>query len=130
MRKWLSVSFLLLLLNAAYIAAFPRPTIFYMGNVLLHVVLGLGVLALALKAQVRRPVLLISAAFGIFLIFTGATRQYHLALIFHVTTAIAGVAALIPLALRSRPAFRNAFIAALALLGLLPAGASLSNQAF
>lgn len=33
-------SFLLLLLNTAYISAFASPTVFYMGNVLLHLVLG------------------------------------------------------------------------------------------
>ncbi len=37
--KWLLA---LLLLNAAYVAALPSPTILYVGNVLLHVVLGLG----------------------------------------------------------------------------------------
>ena len=40
------VLFVVLLVNTAYIAAFASPTIFYMGNVLAHLVLGL-VLAVA-----------------------------------------------------------------------------------
>src|ERR1700688_1229494 len=101
MRKWLAVSFLLLLLNSAYVAAFAQPTIFYMGNVLLHVVLGIVVLALALRAKVRRPVLLLAAALGIFLVFSGATRQYRFVLIAHIVAAGVGLVALIPYVLRS-----------------------------
>ena len=36
LRQWTAVLFLVLLINTAYIAAFNSPTIFYMGNVLLH----------------------------------------------------------------------------------------------
>ena len=35
------VLFILLLFNTAWIAAFASPTIFYIGNVLLHIGLGL-----------------------------------------------------------------------------------------
>ena len=37
--KWLIA---LLLLNAAYVAALPSATIFYVANVLLHVIFGLA----------------------------------------------------------------------------------------
>jgi len=134
MRKWLAVGFLLLLLNTAYVAAFAQPTIFYMGNVLLHVVLGIVVFVLFVRvAQVSRAVLLVfglASALGAFLIFTGSTRQYHGVLIAHIVVAAIGLAALIPYALKSRPAFRNAYIAALALLVLLPTAAHLYNRAF
>src|SRR5690242_20720518 len=41
MRKLLLVLFFILLINSAYIGAFAFPTVFYMGNVLLHVALGI-----------------------------------------------------------------------------------------
>ena len=50
----------LLLVNSGYIAALPRATVFYMGNVALHVVLGLGLMVVAaalcqaLPARMRR----------------------------------------------------------------------------
>jgi len=37
-----AAGWLLLLINTAYIAAFPSPTLFYMGNVVLHLALGLA----------------------------------------------------------------------------------------
>src|ERR1051326_7403714 len=101
-----------------------------MGNVLLHVVLGIVVLALAFRAQVRSPALLVAAALGIFLIFTGATRQYRFVLMGHIVVAAIGLIALIPYVLRSQPAFRNAYVAALALLVLLPTATYLYNRAF
>jgi len=39
MNYWIAVLFLILLVNTAYIAAFPTATIFYMGNVLVHLAL-------------------------------------------------------------------------------------------
>ena len=45
---WMAVLFLALLVNTAYLAAFASPTIFYMGNVLLHLGLGLA-LAVGLR---------------------------------------------------------------------------------
>ena len=36
--SWMAVLFLVLLVNTAYLAAFASPTIFYMSNVLLHLV--------------------------------------------------------------------------------------------
>ena len=39
---------ILLVLNTAYVAAFASPTIFYMANVLLHVLLGIAIIPLVL----------------------------------------------------------------------------------
>src|SRR6266404_2297991 len=62
LRQWTAVLFLVLLINTAYIAAFNSPTIFYMGNVLLHLVLGV-VLTVALLFLLRQ----FPAAAGFFL---------------------------------------------------------------
>ena len=45
-RRW-SVPLLVLIVNSAYLAAFAQPSIFYMGNVLLHLGLGLALMVLA-----------------------------------------------------------------------------------
>src|SRR3954465_7079052 len=73
LAKWTAVLFVVLLVNTAYITAFASPTIFYMTNVLAHLVLGLA-LAVAFGVRLaRRPDLrpgLLPAAilFGIALI--------------------------------------------------------------
>src|SRR5258708_6425765 len=122
MRKWLAVSFLLLLVNTAYIAAFAQPTIFYMGNVLLHVVLGLALFIMFLLpvAQVSRPVFRVTAipftlatVLGLYLTITGNTRDHHPILIAHIIAAALGLAALIPFALKQGRTFRTAYITAL-----------------
>jgi hypothetical protein len=38
--RWTAVLFIVLLVNTAYIASFASPTVFYMGNVFIHLVLG------------------------------------------------------------------------------------------
>ena len=48
-----AAAWLVLLVNTAYIAAFPSPTLFYMGNVVLHLALGLA-LTLAVVRLWRR----------------------------------------------------------------------------
>jgi tetratricopeptide (TPR) repeat protein len=47
--------FVALLLNTGYVAAFASPTIFYMGNVALHLALGLALVAGGLAWYARRP---------------------------------------------------------------------------
>ena len=135
-QKWLAIGFLLLLVNTAYITAFVQPTVFYMGNVLLHVVLGVAVLALFLWSRPRRRELpaaflfSIAAALGLFLTFTGSTRQYYPVLLVHIAAAALGLAALLPYALRQAPAFRNAYVTALSILVLLPLGTRLYDAKF
>src|SRR5258706_16142861 len=53
--KWTGLLFVVLLLNTAYITAFASPTIFYMGNVLLHLLLGLVLAVMFALLLARRP---------------------------------------------------------------------------
>jgi Tfp pilus assembly protein PilF len=135
--RWIAALFLLLLVNTAYLAAFATPTVFYMANVLLHLVLGV-VLAVAGAAVLwRRPELRtgltaavalfgIALAAGLWLTFAGNVFQYRWVLWAHIASAGLGVLALFAWALsRTAPRFRRAFAAAVALLVLLPAGAEL-----
>src|SRR5580704_8373087 len=93
--KWLIA---LLLLNAAYVAALPSATIFYVANVLLHVVLGIAGVAV-LGWQWRRSPnitpLVLAAFLGGFLLAKGATTDNRYALWAHVVLAVAGLAILL-----------------------------------
>src|SRR5438045_4832616 len=90
MKRSAAIILLLLLLNSAYLAAFPSPTVFYMANALLHLVLGVA-LFVAWRQIPFLPVLLGAAACGAYLAVSGNTRPHSLALYAHVALAIASV---------------------------------------
>lgn len=130
---WSAVLFIGLLINTAYVAALPSPTIFYMGNVLLHLVLGVvltvAVLFLLREFPYAGGGFLAASALGIYLAIAGNTTPHRWALIAHIFAAAIGLAALIPFAMRQVPRFRVAFQVSLALLVLLPVGAALYRRA-
>ncbi|MBM3773539.1 MAG: tetratricopeptide repeat protein [Acidobacteria bacterium] len=134
MRRWISLRvvfalFLLLLVNSAYLAAFASPTIFYMANVLLHLVLGVVLLVPLFFLISRYPAAAgcfrVSAALGLFLAAKGNVTENRWAFWSHIAFAALGIAALIP-----HVWHRRTFRAALALLVLLPAGAAVYRRAF
>jgi tetratricopeptide (TPR) repeat protein len=113
---FLVVGFLVLLVNAAYLAAFASATPFYFTNVALH--LGLGV-ALALsfawsltRGRMRLPAdvvvglvpLAIGLAFGLAVAWFGATRPYRWLLRWHV--GFSAVGSLVLLVALARLAWR------------------------
>ncbi len=130
LMKWIAIAFLALLLNTAYIAAFASATVFYMGNVLIHLVLGV-VLAIAIvvlivkNAALRKAIapalwlFLLALLTAAYLVAAGNIREHRWAWWAHVATAAIGVAALIPYAWK-QPRFRPAFQVALAILVLFP----------
>lgn len=99
--------FVLLLLNTGYISAFATPSIFYMANVLLHLVLGLGLAGglaglLTRHRELRRPLglsavfFLITTASAIGLVWVGNLREHRWMLNAHIASSLLGVAALAP----------------------------------
>src|SRR5881409_49202 len=95
LRTLVGAGFVLLLINTGYVAAFASPTVFYMGNVLLHLVLGVAVALGAAWLFVRRPELrrgfglaglafAVATAVGIYLAVAGNVRANHGALVAHV----------------------------------------------
>ncbi len=139
LAKVAGIGLLALIVNSAYIWAFASPAIFYMGNVLLHVVLGVAVAAGALVLVRRRrdvrlapgALLAVALAAGLFLTYAGALRQYRWALVAHVAAAAAGLFALLPFVLKhAEPWFRKAFPASLALLVALPVAARVYQRIF
>ncbi len=106
----------LLVANSGYLAAFATPSLFYMSNVLLHMVLGLALLGLLLFTSRRLLVVFLPAgAIGIFLMVAGATRPNRWALYAHI------VAAALAALFAASAIRRRAYTALLAAAVLLPA---------
>src|SRR4249920_494392 len=95
-RDWLAPAFVALLVNSAYLAAAPSATLFYYGNVGLHVALGaVVVIAAGFRLVARRwrlpgtalagvAVAGAGAAAGVVLVIVGATRQHQSLLVAHI----------------------------------------------
>jgi tetratricopeptide (TPR) repeat protein len=87
------------LLNAAYVAALPSATMFYVANVLLHLVLGLaaaGWLVRTYKNSPRVIPIAVAALLGVYLIIRGATSDHRIALWGHIALAVIGILILVP----------------------------------
>ena len=133
-RKAVAFLFLFLLVNTAYIASFPSATVIYMGNVLLHVIVGFALTVVLIRMLMTGTwrfgaaavLLLISAFFAAYLTAFGATHANAWALHLHIVTAIAGVIVLVcgaaPWAAAASQAawFRKAAIAGVALVLVIP----------
>ena len=104
LRTVVAVSLLLLVVNAGYIWAFATPSIFYMGNVLAHLALGIivcaaGLALLARDGDLRRGIpirlatlaLAVAFGFGAYLVYKGNVRELHWALQSHIVASIVGV---------------------------------------
>jgi len=110
LKAWLAGGTIVLLVNTGYIAAFATPSVFYMMNVLAHLVLGVllavGFTVLLVRDRAVRPPLMASAVFfaiaagcAAYLVAFGNVHAHAWALRAHIVTAILGVVALIPYAL-------------------------------
>ena len=111
LKTAVGAGFVILLLNTGYISAFATPSIFYMANVLLHLVLGVvlaAAFALLLKRQpdLRRPLIAPAVLFAIalvsalWLVWLGNLREHRWMLNAHVVSSLLGVAALLPFLFR------------------------------
>ena len=93
---WLIV---LAVLNVAYVAALPSATIFYVGNILLHLVLG-GAVGVWLGWNWRRSPkvipLAVASLMGVYLIARGATSEHRAALWIHIAFGMIGLLMLVP----------------------------------
>ncbi len=105
MKKLAFLSIAALTISAIYLYAWPAPNIFYAAVVLAHV--GLGVLFCIgglrmLPTAMRQPlivkvatlVLIVGAALGLVLIYTGAARPYTKLLLTHGAVSLLAVALL------------------------------------
>ena len=125
MGKWTKIALVILILNSAYLAAFPQPTIFYMANVVLHLVLGLALMvaAVVLLRRFGWPIalLLVAGLPAIYLVVRGNTLDHRAILWAHIALAVAAV---IAIGFRSGRAY---WIAA-SMLILLPTSAAVYKR--
>ena len=90
---------ILTVLNAAYVAAAPSATVFYIANVLLHLVLGAASvvwLAFTYRRSPKFIPLALAGVLGVYLIFAGATTDHRFILWGHIALAVIGLAMLVP----------------------------------
>jgi tetratricopeptide (TPR) repeat protein len=90
---------LAMVLNAGYVAAAPSPTVFYIANVLLHLLLGAGAvvwLGFMYRRSRRIVPLLMAGVLGVYLTFAGATTDHRAVLLAHIALAVVGLALLRP----------------------------------
>jgi tetratricopeptide (TPR) repeat protein len=83
-----------LLVNSAFLWAFPAATPFYIGNVLLHMGLGAvaGIAALSLIKRERSAFsIAMAAASGVVLVVVGNTHDHKSVLIVHIAISLAAV---------------------------------------
>ncbi|MEE9268918.1 MAG: multiheme c-type cytochrome, partial [Candidatus Krumholzibacteria bacterium] len=105
--KLLLYGFFLLLLNSAYLVSFGDPTLFYIGNVFIHVLLGVGLVIPAigflrgrfthLSPLGRASVvcLAIGVASGGYLMVVGATTPNRWLLVVHIVSVTLGTILLV-----------------------------------
>ena len=113
--KAITIGFSVLLVNATWVWSFPEATLFYVLNVLLHVGLGLGLIAALLlwrkewapslgwKSAPAAGLLGFSGALGAVLCVIGATRPHTLVLVIHIGSGYLGALALWWYSRRSTP---------------------------
>ena len=123
--RLLGVVALVFLVNTGYIAAFGTPSLFYMANALLHLVLGLVLVALCRAGFSPRGTsvpLILTTILGLILAYVGNTRDHRTILILHVIIGTLAIAALLAWSLRSRQiALTRALIAGSLIALALPA---------
>jgi tetratricopeptide (TPR) repeat protein len=111
LKAAVGAGFVLLLINTGYISAFASPTVFYMTNVLAHLVLGVALavaFAVLLKREpaLRRPLIAptvlfaIALGFGLYLVAVGNLLEHRWVLWAHIASSVLGVVALLPFAFR------------------------------
>src|ERR1043166_2470389 len=108
----MSALLFLLIGNAAYVAALPSATIFYVANVLLHLVLGAAAVVWLFRIHRRSAKfipLALAALLGVYLIFKGAVTTNRWVVAAHIAFAVAGLALLLP---KSRSALAVLAVAA------------------
>lgn len=129
-KKIAAVLFVALLANTAYIGAFATPSVFYMGNVLLHLVLGVLVAVLTLRL-VPRPLAAVSLLVlgsGVYLAVRGATYDQRFVLWAHIAVGLAGAAWAVAWLVKQNFHWSRWAAAAFAACLLLPAATWTKNR--
>ena len=133
----MAVLFLILLLNSGYIWAFAAPTIFYIGNVVAHLGLGLLLAAVFGYQWLRRPekrsalaavLFAVALGCGVYLAAAGNLSTHRRVLIAHIAAGLLGTLALAPVVWRTR--YRTGFVWCAIFAVAFPAAATLYQRNF
>ncbi|MBI4479540.1 MAG: tetratricopeptide repeat protein [Acidobacteria bacterium] len=101
LAKWAGIGVVVLLVNTAYVAAYSSATIFYMMNVLGHLVLGAALLIALLillatnpefrrKTPIATTLFFLSGGLALYLAFYGNITEHRWAFWSHIATAAVG----------------------------------------
>ena len=146
MRKFIISVFLLLLLNSAYLFSFGEPTLFYISNILLHLVLGV-LLVIPFSAYLYKTLkkitslgrvsvicIIVGIVTGVCLMIVGATTPYRWILYTHIISISIGSFLFCIHLLRDNnyltPIFKKIIICVLIGIVFFPIGAKLSQHYF
>jgi tetratricopeptide (TPR) repeat protein len=144
--RLLVIAFVILLVNSSYLAAYASPTLFYFGNIALHILFG-GAVAIVFAGfaakcfmtfswplRVATILLLAGAGVGAYITKVGATHQYYWALVTHIALSAAGSVLLLAVLLRyvSRASATRArtmiYVAIAALVFIFPFATTAYNR--
>ena len=146
--RMMAVLFLALLLNSGYIWAFASPTLFDVGNMIAHLVLGVFLAAAfawqwlrntELRRGTKLSALLFAGALGcgLYLAAVGNLSTQRRVLVAHIAAGLLGTLALTPFLWRAARNFgegwityRNALVACAAFAVVLPAVATVYQRRF
>ena len=110
----------LLIVNSGYLVAFPRASVFYMANVVLHLALGLALMAIAVRFVKSHPrpagAFLLSGLAALFLVFYGNTRDHRFVLWLHIALAVVALPLIAEALTSGRRLLRGAFALAVLLV--------------
>ena len=123
-NKIAGIALIVFLVSTAYVAAFASATIFYMANVVMHLVLGacLYVYAARLLPNFPRYILGIAFLTGLYLAWQGSLYSNRPVWIAHIVVAAVGLMFLGMWIFKQHRDFTPWFFCSAALLILLPAG--------
>src|ERR1017187_2654858 len=110
----------LLIVNSGYLVAFPRASVFYMANAVLHLALGLALMAGAIGYVKSHPrpagAFLLAGLPALYLVFFGNTRDHHFVLWLHIALSLVALPLIASALTRGRRLVRGAFAVALLLV--------------
>ncbi|MEP6536963.1 MAG: tetratricopeptide repeat protein [Bryobacteraceae bacterium] len=97
LKRTFAILFFILLINTVYLAALPSPTVFYMANAMLHLLLGLVLTIGAVWLYRKDPdvawigCLVVAAILGLALMYLGNTRPNFWLLLAHILAGVLAV---------------------------------------
>lgn len=126
MKKLLTLCFLLLIVNSAYLWAFPDPNVFYVSNIVAHIVGGAlvvaGLMALRDYRRALAPLALVLVS-GVALAKMGAIRPNQWLVWVHIATGLVAVVGMTRVA-------RGRFVPVVALAAVIAAAGFVKERFF